>query len=99
MIDLKAEHAEIVRTILNKYLPESTKVYVYGSRAKGNARPYSDLDLAIDKGGQRLLLKEEASLIDDFVESDLPFKVDLTDWNKLSADFKKIIAKDKLDFI
>jgi len=41
-------------------------------------------------------LDVSASLSDDFSESDLPWKVDIVDWAKLSDAFRKIIAQDKV---
>jgi predicted nucleotidyltransferase len=47
-VDLSAEHRRLVLDILRANLPPNTKVWLFGSRATGRARPYSDLDLAID---------------------------------------------------
>ncbi|NRA73988.1 MAG: nucleotidyltransferase substrate binding protein [Rickettsiales bacterium] len=37
-----------------------------------------------------------AYLRDAFSESNLPYKVDIVDWNTLSDDFKKIVQQDKI---
>lgn len=51
------------------------KVIVYGSRAKGNFTPRSDLDLAIQSANaDRHLL---ATLIADIMESDFPYLCDI----------------------
>ena len=42
MLQLEVRHQQIVEEILNKY-PYS--FYAYGSRVKGKAEKYSDLDL------------------------------------------------------
>lgn len=34
------------------------------------------------------------NIIKDFEESDLPYKVDIVDWNKCSDDFRALIKKD-----
>src|SRR6202030_4701081 len=49
-ITLTADRRRLVLNILRANLPKSTKVWVFGSRATGRARRYSDLDLAIDAG-------------------------------------------------
>ena len=90
MIDLSSEHLRTVRHILSEHVPEC-EVRVFGSRANGAARPYSDLDLVIvskeplENGGLRLL--KEA-----FEESDLPFRVDVLEWHATSASFRKVIV-------
>ena len=49
-LDLSDNHSRIVLAILREYLPADAAVWVFGSRATGRARLYSDLDLAIDAG-------------------------------------------------
>ena len=74
--------------ILSKY---SYDFYIYGSRAKGTHRKYSDLDLCY-KGD--MTRHEKALLEMDLEESNLPFRVDLVSWNKISDDFKSCIEND-----
>lgn len=93
-IDICPDQWAIVQAILQKHVPDRD-VWAFGSRAKGNAKDYSDLDLAI-LGEQPLGLAVSAALADDFSESDLPWKVDVVDWATTSASFRKIIAQDKV---
>jgi type I restriction enzyme S subunit len=94
-IDLSPEHRKIVLDLLAKDLPRGAKVWVFGSRATGRARRYSDLDLAID-AGRRLTLDETAILREAFEESDLPYRVDIVDWHAIEAGFRKIIAAERV---
>ena len=43
-INLSPRHLRLVRELLRTHLP-GVAVWAYGSRVRGNARPYSDLDL------------------------------------------------------
>lgn len=45
-IDIRPEHWTIVRDILRQHVPDQP-VWAFGSRARGDARRYSDLDLAV----------------------------------------------------
>ncbi len=92
-IDLPADHRLLVLNIVRANLPQSTKAWVFGSRATGRARRYSDLDLAID-AGRRLTLDEIARLTDAFSDSDLPYKVDLVDWHDIDDRWRQIIATE-----
>ena len=94
LIDIRPDHLEIVLEILKKYVPEH-EVWAFGSRATWKAKEYSDLDLCIvtDKP---LSFKVLGSLEEDFVESDLPWKVDVVDWATTSESFRGIIEKDKV---
>lgn len=89
MIDLPQQHLNMVKSILNKHLPK-VPVWVFGSRIKGTAKPYSDLDLAI-VGQNKIPLPLYFKILDDFEESLLPIRVDVIDWHRIDDSFKKII--------
>lgn len=93
-IDLNQRDWEIVRSILLRHVPQY-EIWAFGSRAKGTAKEYSDLDLAIITA-QPLDLSVSAAISDDFMESDLPIKVDVVDWATTSACFRRIIEKEKV---
>ena len=97
-IEITPEQVEIVQTILVTYLPSKSSVFVFGSRAKGNPKPHSDLDLAIDADGQPLNLVNIGQLNEAFDESLLPYKVDIVDLNTLDQEFKKLIETDCIEF-
>jgi type I restriction enzyme S subunit len=84
----------IVRAILARFVP-GCEVWAFGSRAKGNPKQYSDLDLAI-VGDQPLSLATTAELAEAFSESDLPYRVDLVDWATTSASFRQIIDQGRV---
>ena len=94
-LDLPAEERRMVWQILRANLPAEVKVWVFGSRATGRTRRYSDLDLAID-AGRPLTLDEAASLADAFSESDLPYRVDIVDWRAIDDRFRQIIARERV---
>jgi predicted nucleotidyltransferase len=68
---------------------------VFGSRATGRARRYSDLDLAIDAGRQ-LTLDETARLAEAFSDSDLPYRVDLVDWHNVDDRWRQMILAERV---
>lgn len=76
----------IVQALLQKYLP-GYPVCAFGSRARGQPKPFSDLDLAI-MTEQPLPLDCLAELREAFSESDLPWKVDLVDWARTPETFR-----------
>jgi uncharacterized protein len=85
----------MVRGILAAHLPPGVRVWVFGSRASGRARRYSDLDLAID-AGRPLSFSETGTLREAFDDSDLPCKVDLADWQELGERFRALIAAERV---
>lgn len=83
-IELSPKDLMYVKKILSDY-PQTV---VFGSRAKGTSRTFSDLDVCLKDSIASYdyeLLKEK------FEESNLPFKVDLILYSRCDDTFKKII--------
>jgi type I restriction enzyme S subunit len=93
-IDLKPQDWDEISLILKNYVPEYP-VWAFGSRVKGTAKAYSDLDLAIITQ-QPLSVTTMASLKEAFDESNLSIRVDVVDWAATSGVFRKIIEHDKV---
>ena len=93
-IEIQADQWAIVSRILLKHVPQYP-VWAFGSRVTGQAKPYSDLDLAIITD-QPLSLDVVASLKSDFSDSDLPWKVDIVDWARTAESFRKVIDRHKV---
>lgn len=82
---------DTLMNLLRQHLPDAT-VWAYGSRAKGDERPQSDLDLvAFTSPEQRLRVSDLKEALE---ESDLPFRVDLLIWDELPASFHWEIERD-----
>jgi predicted nucleotidyltransferase len=77
---LSLRDLESIHSILNKYSNIRT-VVLFGSRAKGNFKSGSDIDLAIMNSDipEETLIKIQ----NDFKESDLPYFVDLVNFQSL----------------
>lgn len=84
-----------VRDILSHWLPDGVSVRVFGSRAGGIPKAWSDLDLALI-GREALPLSLLALLREAFDESALPWKVDLVDYRSVSPEFAAIIDRDSV---
>ena len=94
VLDLRPDQLQMVLHILQRRV-STFNVWAFGSRAKGTAKPYSDLDLAVITQ-EPLAVNVLADLSDDFSESDLPFKVDVVDWATTRETFRAIIAQEKI---
>jgi predicted nucleotidyltransferase len=90
MIDVTDEQMKIIRAILALWVP-TAEVRVFGSRASGPARKHSDLDLAV-AADQKIDFSTMNRLREAFEDSELPFRVDVLDWNAISDSFRKTIA-------
>ncbi len=74
---------QTIRGILKKY-PVVKTVYLFGSRAKGNHNPGSDVDLAIMNEGADV--KTIGRIKSDFEESSLPYRVDVVNYPALTYE-------------
>ncbi len=94
MIDLTDEQLRIVRAILAEWVP-AAQVRAFGSRANGTAHRHSDLDLAL-VGDGRIDTSTLNRLREAFEDSELPFRVDVLDWNAVSDSFRKVIDESSI---
>ena len=92
---LNANELAVVKAILFRHVPKAS-VWVFGSRATGKAKQYSDLDLCIKEADDALGLDVMSAMAEDFSESDLPWKVDIVDWFSVSDSFKAMIERDSV---
>jgi type I restriction enzyme S subunit len=96
-LDITEQELAIVQGILQSILPNNSRVWVFGSRAKHTTRHNSDLDLAIEASSalNKTTLMQLASAFED---SHLPYTVDLVDLQQVEAYFKDIIDEQKVSF-
>ena len=79
---------KILTQILSKY---PYQFYAYGSRVKGTARQFSDLDVCYQEEIPSYKLVE---IEEELENSDLSFIVELVSWNHMRPAFQKVIQKD-----
>lgn len=92
MLDIAEKHLKTIKRILAEYVGDC-EVRAFGSRVSGTAKDYSDLDLAII-GKIKIKRKTRMLLREAFEESDLPFRVDVIDYNAIQETFREIIEKN-----
>jgi len=91
MYGLNQKDIDSINGIFSRY-PQILKVVLYGSRAKGNYKTGSDIDLIMFSDDMDLQILHKIELeIDDLL---LPYKVDLSIYNDLnSEDLKEYIKR------
>jgi len=90
-LDMREDHAAILLSVLRALLPAGARAYVFGSRVHGGARPYSDVDLALE-WDRPLGLDIVGQIAEALSESDLPYKVDIVDLATVEPTFRLRIA-------
>lgn len=79
-----------IKNILFKFLdPQKDKVFIFGSRAIGNARKFSDVDIGVksDKQINLLLLSD---IKEAFEESNIPYTIDVVDFSNIAGTFREV---------
>ena len=84
---------EKIIVVLSALVPQA-KIYLYGSRALGTHRQWSDIDLALDAG-----TKLDAGIVEEAKEVlealRTPYRYDVIDLNGVSDKFRAIVMRDK----
>ena len=92
---LSAVQLAQVRQILRCHLPNA-RVCVFGSRASGKARPFSDLDLLVQQPTV-LDWQTRANLVDAFEASELPFRVDVVESDRLAPGMRQRVLAEAIE--
>lgn len=79
---LKEETISKINAVFEK-IPEVHEAIIYGSRAKGNYRIGSDIDLTLK--GTRLTSNILSKIVDDIDELNTPYLFDISIFEKLNA--------------
>ena len=90
-VEITEAQRALILDLLDKHLPNTT-AWVYGSRAKGEARPKSDLDMVVFAGHAQS--RRVYDLKEAFEESNLPFRVDVFIWDSMPERFRERVLSD-----
>ncbi len=93
---MPANQLAILKRILEIALErrDSYKIWVFGSRARGDFREYSDIDLLIEST-PILTSAEKQALASQLEESDLAYKVDLVLPDEVYLPYRANIGSEK----
>lgn len=92
---LQKKYLDIINKILWVHLDKSRdRAFIFGSWALGDNRKWSDIDIGIESK-RKLPLGIVSRLQEAFEISDLPYMVDVVDFNLAGEKFVKL-AKSKI---
>lgn len=90
---MKMDYISLTKEIVLKHIDaEKYQVFLFGSRAAGNAKFHSDIDVGIMGKGPVSSI-QLAEIEDDLAESVVPFKVDIVDFSRVDEAFKAVALK------
>jgi predicted nucleotidyltransferase len=79
-LGFKVDDLDVIKAILKKY-PQVEQAIVFGSRAKGNFKPGSDVDIVLNGNVNDIVTDISFSLNEDSL---LPYKFDVLDYNSIT---------------
>ncbi len=96
MFGLEERHIEYILNTLKQNLPNGI-FYIFGSRAKGTNKEYSDIDIAVKMNNEKISADILGKLLITFSDSTLPYEVDIVDLNAIDEKFKNLITDDLIE--
>ena len=93
------DYVSLAKEIVLFHLPKKEyRVFLFGSRAVGNSKPKSDIDIGI-WGKERCPLRTKIKIEEAIEESIIPFKVDLVDFAFVDETFKKYALQKIIEWV
>ncbi|WMW26337.1 nucleotidyltransferase domain-containing protein [Methanolobus sediminis] len=84
---------KVKAAVLQAFENEDVSIFLFGSRAKGNAHSTSDIDIGILSAGC-FDRKKITVLRAELEEMNIPYTVDLVDLSAVSEDFRQQVLKE-----
>lgn len=94
---LRSDELKKMRELFQEFfgdLPQ-VKIFLFGSRAKGTHKSFSDIDIAI-KANSKNLSHKIALFKEKWEKSKLPYKIDISSWREIYKPYLPKIRKDKI---
>lgn len=94
---LMPEELNKMRVLFQDYfgdLPD-VKIYLFGSRAKGTQKPYSDIDIAI-KTNAKDISRKISLFKEEWEKTKLPYKIDVSSWGEIFKPYLPQVRKEKI---
>ncbi len=85
--------AKIRKIVLRRLRGYPARVYLFGSRARGDARRWSDVDVAVH-ARKRLPGSLLSEIREDLEESTVPYTVDVVDLAEAGAQFRSRVERE-----
>ncbi len=90
LVDLEREVVDVIVNTVKDYL-HPVRIILFGSRAHGKGKIYSDFDIAVE--GVEMEIRKERLLKDALDERLGIFTIDLINLDKVDSEFKKLMLR------
>lgn len=94
---LADHHWEFINTTLIQPLKDyGVRVWIFGSRAKGTQKKFSDLDVLYELGPHVLPKNMLSDIVEKLEESTLPIKIDIVEIANLAESYRSDVMKTRV---
>lgn len=89
------------QTLIRPLLKEqNAKVWIFGSRARGDYKKFSDIDILFSLSeGKKLPQGFLSQIKENLDNSSLPYKVDIVDIKELAQSYQSFVDADKIELL
>lgn len=88
------ELAYLHKAVITPLKRLGAKVYIFGSRARGNHRRFSDVDILVDSPAD--LSSAIGPIVEEIEESNFPYKIDLVEDHSIADSYRSSIYRDRI---
>lgn len=86
------------KTLIAPIKKKNIKIYIFGSRARGQFHPFSDIDILIEESGNSVVSESEISKIrEELEESRLGVAVDIVRSKELAKSYVESVLKERIE--
>jgi predicted nucleotidyltransferase len=91
------EYQTLHSLLIGPLLKQNAKVWIFGSRARGDHKRFSDIDVLFElASGAPLPPGWLATVLESLEESSLPYKVDVVNWSELAESYRESVLRDRV---
>lgn len=88
----------MLSTIVEPLKEQNAKVYIFGSRANGKFKKFSDVDLCyIENSEQPISSKVIFEIVTAAQNSNFSYKIDLVNYSELAESYKVNVNAEKIE--
>ncbi|MEI6397482.1 MAG: nucleotidyltransferase domain-containing protein [Pseudomonadota bacterium] len=88
------EYQQLNSLVIEPLMRHGAKVWIFGSRARGDHSGFSDVDLMVEATTEISNVLGQVS--ETIIESNFPYKVDIVDLRDFAAEYRSNFEREKV---
>jgi predicted nucleotidyltransferase len=92
-----SEYLFLFENLVAPLKAKEARVFLFGSRATGKFKKFSDIDLLFQESSKPIRNAEIYLLLSSIEESAFPYKIDLVRSTELAQSYRASVERDKIE--